>query len=372
METSNKRDIRFDIIKGWAMLTIIVFHCSQGCITSNWGGQFIGNPWNVPIFFIVSGFFLKEESLGNPLVFLKGKFKRLYLPATIIYAIMILMHNVFVKIGWYPIGEFHPSSGAPFSYYGIKETCIGLAKVLAAGGSGELVMGAMWFIYSLLYAFIGMTLLFWLIGLIFKSEQYRFYWMTICCLLLAVVSCILSQNYGITINRFSTALTAMFLIWWGMIVNRKWKWSFDKWWGFIIALIVFVHCVLMQRVNMALARNEFQDIVQLTIGCTAAIYIWGFIAKRIQHTFIGRLLALMGRESLYLMAFHIIGFFICNSLLVKLVFFSIGDKKGLYTYEFGNQPLLLLAYVCLAVSTSFAILYLYRFVKSLVIKVIKK
>lgn len=363
----NTRCNHVDIIKGWAMLTIIVFHCSQSFFTG-YASALMGNPWNVPIFFFVGGFFLKEESLSEPISFLKGKLRRLYLPATIIYALSVLLHNVFVFGGWYPLGECHPFTGVPFTMYGWKETGIGLAKVLAAGGSGELAMGAMWFIYSLLYAFVAMTIIFWLIGLVCKETDKRFYVMTICLLLCATVSCVLSQNYGFTINRFSTSATAMFLIWWGMIINKKWHFQYDKWWGFVIACIVFVHCVLMAKGGMALARNEYQDLVQLVVGSTAAIYIWGFIGKRIEISIVGKFLALMGRESLYLMAFHIIGFFICNSVMVKIGVFSIGDEKGLYTYSMGNNLLLLLSYVCFAIGTSFALLYSFRGLRKLVIK----
>lgn len=252
--------------------------------------------------------------------------------------------------------------------YDWKETGIGLVKVLAAGGSGELAMGAMWFIYSLLYAFVAMTILYWLIGLVCKDTDYRFYIMTICLLLCATVSCVLSQNYGFTISRFSTSATAMFLIWWGMIINKKLHFQYDKWWGLVISVIIFVHCVLMAKGGMALARNEYQDLVQLVVGCTAAIYIWGFIGKKIENSIVGKFLALMGRESLYLMAFHIIGFFICNSVMVKIGVFCIGDEKGLYTYSMGNNLLLLFTYVFFAIVTSFALLYAFRGLKKLVVK----
>ena len=96
------------------MLTIIVFHCSHNCIQGT-VAQILGNPWNVPIFFIIGGFFLKEETLSQPVSFLKGKFVRLYLTATIIYGRCVLLHNVFVSIGWYPLGEPHPASGVPFA-----------------------------------------------------------------------------------------------------------------------------------------------------------------------------------------------------------------------------------------------------------------
>ena len=73
-----------DIIKGWAMLTIIVCHASSS-LFPDIVRQLFGNPWNVLIFFIIGGFFLKIESLGDPVKFIKRKLKALYLPATIIY-----------------------------------------------------------------------------------------------------------------------------------------------------------------------------------------------------------------------------------------------------------------------------------------------
>lgn len=319
----------------------------------------------------MAGFFLKLESMEKPVKFLQGKVHRLYLPATIIYGLNVLLHNVFVYIGWYPLGESHPASGQPFTLYGIKETIIGLMKVLAAGGSGELTMGAMWFLYTLLYAFVGIITFYLLVSLVCKNKVCRFHWMTVILLFGAVVSCVLSQNCGLTISRFSTAATAMFLIWWGMIIRQRWHWQFDQWWGLSVALIVFVHCVLMYKGGLTLAKNEYQDLAVLLAGSTSAIYIWGFIGRKIESNIIGRITALIGRESLYLMAFHIIGFFICNSLLVKLGMFNVTDKKGLYTYELGDNGWLLLLYVVFAVIISFAILYTYRGIKTMIVKLLK-
>ena len=229
-------------------------------------------------------------------------------------------------------------------------------------------MGAMWFLYSLLYAFVGMTIIYWLLSFVCKKMESRFKWMTVVLLALAVVSCILSQNYGFTVSRFSTAVTAMFLIWWGMIINKKWQWNYNQWWCLAVAIIVFVHCVMMHKGRMVLALNQYQDLAMLLVGSSAAIYIWGFVGKRIENNVVGKFLALMGRESLYLMAFHITGFFICNSLMVKLGFFEVSQEKGLYTYKIDDNWLLLLVYVIFAVAMSFAILYSYRGVKNLVLK----
>lgn len=367
----NKRSIHIDIIKGWAMLTIIIFHCSTSFFPGKISG-IIGNPWNVPVFFIIGGFFLKMESLEKTKDFVIGKMKRLYLPATIIYGSNVLLHNFYVYIGWYPLGGVHPASGKPYELYDIKQVIVGLLKVFVAGSSGELTMGAMWFLYTLLYAFIGIVFFYLVVSFVTKDNSKRFQWMTIIFLFLAAFSCELSQKYNITISRFSTALTAMFLIWWGMIINKKWRWEYNQWWVFIIAIIVFVHCVLTQKVGMVLAHNCYQDLPMLIVGSTSAIYIWGFIGRKIENNLIGKFLALMGRESLYLMAFHIIGFFICNSIMVKIGFFSTNDIKGLYTFYVGNNGWLLLAYVISGIVSSFTIIYTFRGLKELLVRIIRK
>ena len=80
----------------------------------------------------------------------------------------------------------------------------------------------------------------------------------------------------------------------------------------------------------------------------------------------------MGRESLYLMAFHIIGFFICNSIMVKIGFFSINDTKGLYTFNMGNNGWLLLAYVISGIVSSFTIIYTFRGLKEHLLRITRK
>ena len=123
---------------------------------------------------------------------------------------------------------------------------------------------------------------------------------------------------------------------------------------------------------MVLAHNCYQDLPMLIVGSTAAIYIWGFIGRKIENNIIGKFLALMGRESLYLMAFHIIGFFICNSIMVRLGFFSINETKGLYTFDMGNNEWLLLVYVISGILSSFTIIYTFRGIKGLLLKIIRK
>lgn len=366
------RESHVDIIKGWAMLTIVVFHCSSG-LFPGLVPQLIGNHWNVAVFFIVGGFFLNLDKMLHPLPFLLKKLKALYIPATIIYLLAVLFHNIFVHIGWYPLGELHLGNGQPFQLYGIKEFSFGCIKVLCCGGSGELIMGAMWFLYALIYSFVGLAGLWWIINKITpkvcKSNDndgnFSFNLMTILLLLVAIGSCVLTQNYGFTISRFSTAVTAMFLIWVGMIINKRLCWTYDNKWMFAGSLLIFIQCILLGKVHITMANNQYQDILQIVIGSSSLIYIWGYIGKRISKTLVGRFLALIGRESLYVMALHILGFFMCNSLLKSMSVFTSDSPHGLYTYDMNGNLLIFLFYMVFAIGVPLLIISGFRVVKGM-------
>lgn len=359
------RNVYVDIIKGWAILSVIVFHIYSDCFPL-YIDQLFGRGWNVAVFFVIAGFFISENDLDYPINFCKKKFLRLYLPATIIYAISVLLHNVIVNIGWYPLGEIHPGNGIPFDLYGIGDISVRLLKVLLAGGSGELVMGAMWFLYSLLYAFVGIALLDWIIRFFTIKKELRFYLMTILLLMLAVVSCVLTQRYDFTISRFSISLTAMFLIWWGMILNQRICLHYDNIRIFIIALILFALCVILQQRAPVLALNQYKDLLYLVIGSSSLICIWGYSGHKIQQSFVGRFFSLLGRESLYLMAFHIFGFFICNSLLIWMGVYKAIDAKEMYTFSIGDNYLLLIVYVVISIGVSLVLSYLIHSINGII------
>lgn len=328
------------------MLTIVIFHTSCGFF-SGFASQWLGNAWNVAIFFIIAGFFTKEDKLIEPRIFITGKLKGLYVPATIIYIIAVLLHNVFVCLGWYPLGELHPGNGQPFAYYGIKDTAVGCIKAICCAGSGELAMGAMWFLYTLIYAFVGISLLMWVLSQFIKDALVRRKALGIILLIMMIVSCVMTQNYGQTIKRVNITFTAMGLISLGWIINQKLKWAYDNNWVFVVCLLVFIQTVLLQHTSIAMANNHYQDVVTLCAGSSAAIYVWGYIAKRIKDTWCGRFLNLVGRDSFYVMALHPTGFFLCNSILVALGVFKSDSPHGMYTYNMNGN---IGAFICYMVS----------------------
>lgn len=116
---------------------------------------------------------------------------------------------------------------------------------------------------------------------------------------------------------------------------------------------------------MVLANNAYQNLPFMVVGCTAAIYCWCYIGRLIDNNWVGKFLALLGRESLYLMAFHIIGFFICNSLMVRLGVFTMETSRGLYTFQLGDNGWLLLIYTIFGVAVPLIIVLLFRKLKQI-------
>lgn len=366
MAQQEKRQEYVDIIKGWAMLLVVVFHSSSGLFPNPFY-SLLGGGMDVVIFFIVAGFFIKSERLVNPKSFLLPKLRTLYIPATIIYVCAVLLHNVFVDIGWYPLGGFHPGNGQPFHYYDLKDFAMGVLKALCCAGSGELAMGAMWFLYSLLYAMTGLSLLAWGTKKLVADEKLREKILIIILLTCLIASCILTQVFGFTVSRLNNSITAMALIYLGKKINQDFQWSYNNAFYFIISLLIFVSVVFLQKAPVKLAKNQYQDILQLCVGGGSLLYIWGFIAKRLVSTWVGRLLALIGRESFYVMALHIVGFFICNSLLEMLGVFQQGDPRGMYTYRMQGDILVFLCYTVFAVGFPLVSVMLFRRIKSIVL-----
>ena len=72
-----------DIAKGLAILSVVLLHVDYvypKLSFVNINGM-LGWFWHVPVFFLIGGFFLKDERLANPVLFIKGKMKSLYLLA---------------------------------------------------------------------------------------------------------------------------------------------------------------------------------------------------------------------------------------------------------------------------------------------------
>ena len=150
-----------DIAKGIAILSVVLLHVDFVYPKFSFINisAMLGWYWHVPVFFLIGGFFLKEERLLQPVSFIKGKFKSLYLLALYIYLPATLLHNVFFQLGWYSPDVVY--GGKIIAEWDVKEYAIGIAKTLLCAGR-EPIMGAMWFVYALLFALCGYSIVIYI------------------------------------------------------------------------------------------------------------------------------------------------------------------------------------------------------------------
>ena len=95
-----KRIVYLDILKGFAMMSIVLFHIVWEVPSLKLVRPSLFYMWHVPLFFLLSGFFIKEEKLTSVGGFCKSKFKGLYVKGSYYFIPAVLLHNVFVFFNW--------------------------------------------------------------------------------------------------------------------------------------------------------------------------------------------------------------------------------------------------------------------------------
>lgn len=307
----NRRSFSVDIAKGISIIAIVLGHINFLYPTwklVNTTDLFI-YLWHVAVFFLLAGFFIKEEQLVQPKLWFKKKFSSLYLKILYFYVPAVLLHNVLIKIGWYSLESNDPV----INTYSMMEFAKQTVLAICLGGR-EPIVGAMWFVYVLFMALIGLSIVSWLIKKLAKDER-QYEWMRgIALLAMCIVAGILSNKYGLTIRRFSNTFTAMLLIYVGKIMYQKMKLSFDNGYlAIVCGLVAFeVACMLG---GVALNGNEYKDILQLIVAAPAVLYIIMYIGKHIETNVAGKAIAYVGKESFYVMALHFVGFKLCTLAL---------------------------------------------------------
>lgn len=310
-----KREVWVDIAKAIAIIAVVIGHIEVNFTDIGWLpslSRFI-YLWHVPVFFMIAGFFIRDDKLLCSRQFIVNKLLSLYLPAVALYSIVILFHNSFIDWGWYGIDVDY--GGKHVQYLDLMGYVKALVLTLLCGGR-EPILGAMWFVFVLLFALCGLSVVTYIAQMLqrgrFTMERLRF----AALLTMALISFIATKYYGIMIPRFSNVFSAMWLIYIGMWVKRGVQFSNGK-----IAtgalIIVFSACYFLDPSGFSLNVNRFDGIVSLTFISVAALYSVCYLSRIIETTTIGKALKVVGRESFSVMAFHFVGFKLCSMLVSR-------------------------------------------------------
>ena len=345
------------------MISIVCEH-----ISSDFFPVWLTAFWPVAFFFVVAGFFLKEETLLRPVGFIRHKFMTIYLPGTIIYVLAVLLHNVFVRNGCYPLGAEHPMTHEAFAMWDTKTCIIKTLKTVVAP-NGELVMGAMWFLYALFFSLCFLSLSAVVAKRVSKEKLTTNSVLWLILVLTATLSIWLS-THGIKIPRISNAVTIMIFIQCGMLMRQKLKWNYDSWCCGIIALVIYAQRIILPHGYMSFAVGLYPDLILPLASSVAATYFVLFISKKIERLKnVTTVLTYIGRKSLYIMALHIAGFFLCTKLIdIMGLGTDLNMSAMLYTYRTGANALLAAMYLLFGIGVPLLIMFIYDKAKALIIQ----
>ena len=265
--TMNSSIVRYrwvDIAKGFAILSVVLLHINYQFYDSKCLplATLLGELWHVPVFFLLGGFFLKEERLLQPVSFIKGKIKSLYRLLLYFYIPAVLLHNVLLHLGFYSQSVSY--GGKLVTVYSVGKTLKELLLAVCLAGR-EPILGAMWFVYVLFMALCGLSIISWIVNRIIKRNENKEWVRCLVLLCFCIISCALTNLFDFTIPRFNNTITAMWLIYCGYILKNRLKLQFCNKYVCVISLFAAYHIAIISG-GVSLNSNKYNDVLVIAIS----------------------------------------------------------------------------------------------------------
>jgi fucose 4-O-acetylase-like acetyltransferase len=353
--------------KGIAIMAVVLGHINFAFPSSSIFPTrlFLYGLWHVSVFYVIGGFFINEQKLTKPYDFIKGKIKSLYCLILYIYIPYTLLHNFFFRIGFYDSTMDYFGKHIDIWGFGdfIKHI---LAAVFFAGR--EPLLGPMWFVYVLFLALCLLSIISWVVRKFCHTDQRYSRTMLIVLLLMAIVSCTLTNIFHLTIPRCNNIFTAMWFIYMGLLMNRKYHVVYNNGFIAVISLLLIYHLATMTS-GIAFNSNVFDDIASFSIATLSCVYIICYACKKMAgNRIIRSILSYIGENSFYIMGLQFTGFHICTFILNLLGYnYNLAE---LTTPQIDNYWLLFL-YMFMGVAMPLIIVEICRFLKRSIVQACK-
>ena len=92
MGINNYKTDVFAILKAMAIIAVVAGHTMYAPVE-----DFV-YLFHIPLFYFCTGYFFKDRYIYNKLDFIKGRFKRLYIPAFCYGLLFLLLYNIFFSL----------------------------------------------------------------------------------------------------------------------------------------------------------------------------------------------------------------------------------------------------------------------------------
>lgn len=299
MKNAGLRVEWIDIAKGIGIVLVVLGHIQYLYADRIY---MVIKEFHMPLFFFLSGYWIKNEKsikMGNEIL---KKIKSLYLPFVIFNLLFVFLHNTFCELGIY----------GNMTEYAKMDYLLEVVRVLRFGNR-ETVSMSMWFIRVLFFAYLGYVFLLWGIKKterLSRKAELLIQWIIVAGL--AVLGYYTNFPMGLSVSCIAVAflhLGRMYRIYENAIKLRLWM--------SIVAIIALIPLSFFNNVRMG--TNQYSNIILLYLGSVLGIYFIIYVSKKLESSKISVLFKYLGRNSLWIMSFHMMFLLFVNCIQVQIM-----------------------------------------------------
>lgn len=316
-----QRDLTIDIVKAIGIILMVFYHAGTP------GNNFV-YLFHMALFFICSGYCYSHKSEKNPWTYIKRKMLTLYLPFVISCILVVSLQNLFLDVHVYSNDVYNKLT---FSLW-LKE----ILKCFFFVGARQM-LGANWFFRTLFISSVLFMFLNRILNSLVKKQSIvrlvRFF----ICLLLTTIGGVLGSQ--LPLGKYFNFMTVMILLDTGLQIKElNLLIYFDTKIKKIIAVssCFLLLLVLNQYGDISINSNIIINPAYFLICSLAGFVMVYLIADFISTTKLKDYFIYLGRNTLWIMFFHYIGFKIVTFVEIFILHEPIENLAAYPTHHTAN------------------------------------
>lgn len=309
---------KISVAKGLGIFLMVVGHSGGPQLLHDFIYLF-----HMPLFFFLSGYFLKEADLQNKNAFCMKRVKGLYLPFVKWSLLFLLFHNIFYQLNIY--NSSYGFNGIVSSLYSPVDYLKRFVQIVLLMQGEEQLLGGFWFLKQLFVASIGTVFLLFLTGKKSDGSQRKYFAGLI--LALTVTGGLLAFNLSLPYIGISgnTFFTAAFILS-GYLYHR-----FESYIKYSFLLIIVAAVIVMLGAKVLPLTFWTIDgstyLYYYLIAIVGTFFTLG-VSKFLMSTQISKLLIYLGNNTMIILTLHFLAFKAVS--LLKIYHFNLDVKELAY------------------------------------------
>ena len=352
--SENNRIQVFDIAKGIGILFVVFAHLHLEQRILNFFYLF-----HMPFFFVLSGLFFKTKSydnIENVLMFIKNKFRRLLVPYLLINIICLSLHNFLIKIHIYSTDTSLENIPNITTYYtSIKDYITNFFLHI------EPIISPSWFLYVL---FVSLTI-YIILNYILRKIQVNFEFNKLTSILLFLLFGFYLSLHHSKLLYIGTICSVLSCLYIGEHIKKMDITSLCnfKYYCFSIVFLLFFTFYLKKPILISI-NQYYNPILLILLSIFGFIFVINF-ANNIKSEYLINILNYIGKRTLTILLFHLIGFKIITLLQILILNESFVNLAYLRGYKLDWYWVI--AYIFVGVCFPLLLEYIYSNIKKYIL-----